>query len=280
MVTILNINELDNMLPHITLIIDRTGYEGWYVPQRTIRDQEIVLILGGKGSFTIEDIEYPVRPGMLFYFYPGLVHSAKTLLDPPIHFLAMHFSFAISKVLKEECVLDTNPYILPIQPVSQLVDHHTISQIFYEIHHIWMKKNMGYQWKQNLLFQQLIYEILSDVNNLPDKHADIQRIEVVLDYIRKNYASNISIENLCSLIELRSAQFSIIFKKATGKTAVEYINQVRIDHSKDLLLNTSKKIRVISDMSGFNDEFYFTRVFTKLEGCSPTEYRYRHIGRR
>lgn len=270
---VVNYNNLENIVPNIRTVIDRTGFEGWSVPSRTIYDHELVLILEGKGSFSVEETEYPVRPGMLFYFYPDLVHSGKTCLDPPMHFLAVHFSFAITNYNDGKWTIDNSPYRLPLNPVNQLQHSLKTQQTLELLYKTWIEKRKGYEWKLKILFQQFIYEALYDLKNPPPNYANITRVEKALNYINEHYTNPIKISELCSMIKLSRGHFTKIFKNITDKTPIEYINQVRIEHSKDLLVTTSLHIKTIAMQTGFSDEFYFTRVFKQYEGCSPSQYR-------
>lgn len=274
---VIDYNNIENIIPNIRTVIDRTGFEGWSVPPRTIDDHELVLILEGDGSFFVDGIEYPVRPGMLFYFYPNLVHSGKTRLDPPMHFLAVHFSFAFGSCADNNWKMDTSPYILPFSPVNQLHHYHKTQQTFELLYKTWLEKRIGYKWQQKILFQQFLYEAFYDLNNPPQNYANINRIEKVLNYINDHYTKHINISYLCSMIKLSRGHFSKIFKTITGKTPIQYINQVRIEHGKDLLASTTLHIKDVARQTGFNDEFYFTRIFKQYEGCSPSEFKQAYI---
>lgn len=274
----LSFTNIENIIPHVSIVIDRTGYEGWSVPRRTIMDQELVLIMDGNGSFTIEDICYPVQPGMLFYFYPNLIHSGNTALNPPMRFLAVHFSFSTAQYTGGGAwAFDAAPPLLCLQPITYLSAPYKVTEIFKQLHSTWKQKESGYQWKSNMFLQQLLFEILYQQAFPPQSHANVIRCEKVIEYIRDHYTENITIKQLCSLVDLSPGYLSEIFKKVSGKTPVEYIHQVRIDRSKELLLNTPLKIKDIARRTGFNDEFYFTRVFKKLEGCTPSQFSGRHI---
>ena len=63
-----------------------------------------------------------------------------------------------------------------------------------------------------------------------------------------------------------------VFKKVTGETIFRYLNRVRINHAETLILNTPMKMSAIGSRVGFSDEYYFSRVFKKHTGKSPTEY--------
>lgn len=270
---VIDFNDMHRIVPTVRIVIDRTAFEGWSVPERTILDQELVLILDGKGSFTVEGVEYPIRPGMLFYFYPHLVHSAVTRLDPPMHFLAVHFSFALAKCENEFWDIDSSACLLPLKPVTVLNNHHKAVNIFSQLYKAWEEKRPGYEWQLKILFQNLLFEFLIDLNNPPEQYANIKKIEKVLNYIGLHYTEHITVSGLCAFVGLSRGYFSEIFKSITGKTVVDYVNQVRIDHSKDLLANTPLKVKDIAQRTGFTDEFYFARVFKKFEGLSPSDFR-------
>ena len=268
---ILDINTLQNIIPSVKIVIDRTCYPGWSVPRRTIMDQELVLIIDGKGSFYINDKEYPVRPGMLFYFYPGLAHSASTGFDPPMHFLAVHFLFMAEEYDGENRCFKKDS-LLPLKPVQQLSSWENSLRIFKELHRSWSQKMVGYKWKSNILLQQLFFELIQDQIFPKESHSNMLRIQQAIDYIKKHYNLPLSVQELSSLCGISQGYFTEIFKSVTGKTPVEYIQQIRIDKSKELLLNTPLKIKEIAAKTGFKDEFYFSRIFKKLEGCSPSQF--------
>jgi len=268
---ILDINALQNIIPRVEIVIDRICYPGWSVPNRTIMDQELVLIIGGKGSFYIDQKEYPVQPGMLFYFYPELPHSANTGFDPPMHFLAAHFLFTAEEYNGKDWVLKQDS-LLPLKPVQQLSSWENSLRIFKELHRTWSQKIVGYQWKSNILLQQLFFEIIQDQIFPKESHTNMRRIQQAIDYIKKYYSSPLSVQDLSSLCGISQGYFTEIFKSVTGKTPIEYIHQIRIDKSKELLLNTPLKIKEIAAKTGFKDEFYFSRIFKKIEGCSPSQF--------
>jgi two-component system, response regulator YesN len=64
-----------------------------------------------------------------------------------------------------------------------------------------------------------------------------------------------------------------VFKKETGKTINDYLNEYRIEKSKELLKNRGVKLYEVSHNSGYNDVKYFTKTFKKFTGITPSEYR-------
>ena len=97
-------------------------------------------------------------------------------------------------------------------------------------------------------------------------------VHELLNYLNREYASDITGELLEKEFGGNFDYMNRTFKKATGETIFRYLNRVRINHAKAMILNTPLKMSVIGSRVGFSDEYYFSRVFKKCTGKSPTEY--------
>jgi AraC-like DNA-binding protein len=100
-----------------------------------------------------------------------------------------------------------------------------------------------------------------------------KRITRVCQYIQKNSAGPISIANVAALIHLTESAFCKFFKRATGKTFSDYVNELRIGHACYLLTETDKTIADICYSSGFESLTYFNRIFLKKKGTRPRDFR-------
>ena len=69
------------------------------------------------------------------------------------------------------------------------------------------------------------------------------------------------------------AHFTRLFKRYYGKAPVEFAIRLRIEQAKSMLRETDMKIKAIADATGYSDALYFSRLFKKACGCSPSEYR-------
>ncbi len=94
-----------------------------------------------------------------------------------------------------------------------------------------------------------------------------------LAYMEKHYLDDITLEELAKKASLSRRHFSRIFKEHYNTSPINYIIQLRINHSCSLLIETDKNITEIAIESGFNDSNYFSRKFKNIMGISPTEYR-------
>ncbi|MWV43969.1 response regulator [Paenibacillus sp. HJL G12] len=92
-------------------------------------------------------------------------------------------------------------------------------------------------------------------------------------YIRKNYASSLTLEAVAEYLQLSPSYFSNLFKKETGQNFIDYATNLRIEQSKILLRTTEMKVYEIGRTVGYENEHYFSRVFKKVVGCSPLHYK-------
>ena len=97
-----------------------------------------------------------------------------------------------------------------------------------------------------------------------------------IDYIEKCYfRQDLFTQNIAEIVYLAPTYLCALFKKEVGKTISEYITQVRIEKSKELLTNYHLKLYEIAKAVGYSDSNYFAKNFKKLTGITPSEYRER-----
>ncbi|OAB26539.1 hypothetical protein PMSD_25490 [Paenibacillus macquariensis subsp. defensor] len=95
----------------------------------------------------------------------------------------------------------------------------------------------------------------------------------IYDYVNENYAQDIMLSELALQLHLNYSYLSYYFKQQTNENLTTYINKVRIENAKQLLLNWELSISEISRMTGFSEHNYFSKVFKKITGMTPAEYR-------
>lgn len=103
------------------------------------------------------------------------------------------------------------------------------------------------------------------------KHMDV--IYKAVDYIKQHYNEKISLEEVASFVFLSPSYFSKVFKNEMNSNFSTYLNEYRIERSKKYLLNESINLVDISDMVGFEDQSYYSKVFKKVVGVTPGKYR-------
>lgn len=108
-------------------------------------------------------------------------------------------------------------------------------------------------------------------NYVPSKNSEI--IKDAMLYISNNFQTDITLTDVAKHVHLHPTYFSTLFKQSIGFSFKEYISIVRIEESKRLLLNTDFSIIDIAVATGFEDQSYFAKVFKKITGMTPKQYR-------
>jgi len=103
------------------------------------------------------------------------------------------------------------------------------------------------------------------------RHADL--IQKAIGFLNAHYAQHIDLKAVSAHLHMSGAHFSKVFKEETGQGFVHFLNQLRVERSKDFLRDHSIRLAGIAEMVGFDDQSYFTKVFRRHTGMSPGQYR-------
>lgn len=98
-------------------------------------------------------------------------------------------------------------------------------------------------------------------------------IEAAIHYMQENIENRITLQDVLNYIGYSQSHFSSLFKKKTGESPIAYFNRLKVEYACKLLKETDLKINQICFKIGIEDSFYFSRLFSKTMGMSPSEYR-------
>lgn len=103
--------------------------------------------------------------------------------------------------------------------------------------------------------------------------STVEIMDQVVSYIQQNYREKINVTKIATLYNLERRRLAYLFEKHTGLSPNTYITEYRISKSKELLERAELSIAEVADRVGYDDCFYFSRVFKKQTGVAPTTYR-------
>ena len=129
---------------------------------------------------------------------------------------------------------------------------------------------MGQLWHQTLRYIEE-NALTSPVEKLNMKQNE--GIKTLLTYVESEYAKEITVDMLCEHAHISRRDCFRYFKRYTGKTPIEYINDVRLTQAAHLLRTTELPIVTVSSSCGFASQSYFGKLFAQKNGVSPSEYR-------
>lgn len=132
---------------------------------------------------------------------------------------------------------------------------------------------------QAVSFQELsilasnLIESITQTISYSNYSGSSQIIKLAIKNINENYKNKISLKTVADHLHTNPSYLSSLFKQEMGVTFTDYLNQVRINRSCELLANTSLSLIDVSFQSGFDGQSYFTKVFRKIKGTTPKDYR-------
>lgn len=237
-----------------------------YIPEYN----KFYFILDGVGWLQIDGVDYYPKTGELYLMPQGSLQSY-AITDPENTFTKywIHFTAKIGEI---------NLFDLIKTPLHiNIADHKYVTTLFESIFQIHISKE---SLTDKIMLQAYLYQIISyyieniDMNQIDIQNtSDLKRISLVIDYINKHIGENLKLEALASMVHLQPNYFIRIFKKYTHYSPMSYVNKLKMDHSMLLLKNTDSHIKEISDQLGFCNEFYFSKIFKKVVGFNPKQYR-------
>ena len=234
---------------------------------------ELALVLWGDVRACSESLAYDAEAGDLLVFMPSELHSYTTpkeskLLIIKINTDNSHLSVDFSSLRMKNNLVKTD---------NGAGD--TVRALMREILAESENKPVGYSYKANslscdIICQLLRSDMLTEINSddIKKRRAYASLLTSVDEYIRDNYARNISLNDVASYCNLSVFYFSHVFKRATGTTFYDYLTAYRLDKAMWLLKNTNKKIINIAIECGFDTARTFNRSFKKFFDKSPTDY--------
>ncbi len=122
-------------------------------------------------------------------------------------------------------------------------------------------------WITTTLYRFINYSF--DFSSL--KHSDT--VYKVIEYIRKNYFKKISLDDIANHVNFSKTYLSRIFKDEVGENISNYVNKIRIEKAKLLIIDKKFSLIDIANLVGFEDQSYFTKVFKSIVGISPKKYK-------
>lgn len=236
---------------------------------------ELYYLYSGERFYFVQDKTYHIKKGSLVLIPPNVIHATSNVKNIAYErFLITFFDDEIKYFCN--CFPDINfyeifkngIYVVNFSPKDQLV----IESIFENMNH-----TEHYGKKQFFLMQVLFLANKNkEEKNVVDNkqlHGTQKTITEVVAHINNNFQTELNLENISAEFFIDSCYLSRIFKKTVGMSFVDYINNVRVMEAKKLLTATDESIISIAESVGFKSNTHFGRVFKKVTGTSPLQYR-------
>ena len=232
-------------------------------PQHWHEHTELHYIFNGKCRLKYGDAEYDLQSGDLAIINGNELHRGIggecdyiCIIIPPAFFEQNHSIF--EKVVRSEYITSLIEKIYESHARSENVDLLEIKGLMYFL--------------ASYLIRNFTVKTFGDTTY--SGHVNkLNKVNEAIKYMSSNYDKPVTTNQLAALSHLSEGYFCQIFKEVTGKTAMEYLNHMRIDKAEKMLKKTEMTVTEIAFCCGFEDANYFSRMFKKVKGTNPASVR-------
>lgn len=245
---------------------------------------ELYYLCSGERYYFIKDKTYHIKKGSFVLVNKYDIHSTTNLASLGHERFLIGFTEEFLKPLLEATdaphLLDCFKSNIRVIELN-LQNQHFVESILNTMLHEYKAENTGYHAYLQTAMTQLLLIINRHSNQAdnPDSgyiNASHKTISQITGYINNNYSDDINLQDLSEKFYISPYYFSRTFKKVSGLSFIEYLNNVRIKEAQKLLLNTNMSIMEVCEAVGYKSNTHFGRVFKKITGMSPLAYKKEH----
>lgn len=230
-------------------------------------DYTLLIVTGGSGQLNLEDQTVTLSTDKCYLISPRTpyktINQETTLYYYLITFTAIHTAEPPERYTGELLSGRRELIVHPFTKVIRLAEELLVFRNSFDDVQL---------YKQQLKFQELLLVLFE--HNYPSEQlpGPAESVEKTIQFLHTHYAENITVKQLAELAGISLWQYTPIFQKLTGKKPLDYLTELRINHSKQFLMESAEPLREIARLVGFSDEYYFSRRFRQKTGIAPGKY--------
>ena len=234
---------------------------------RILPEFQIVYITEGEGIFSSGDKTYKVSPGCVMLLLPGIRHMYKPLLETGWHEYWVGFKGGYFFRLLEEGRLSEDRVFFKTGLHDSILSF--FNQIFEEVR----SQRPLYQLKTCALILSLIAEVLTRERRKEQPNYFEKTVARAKYLMESNVYSAINLPAISGQLGVSTSRLNEIFKTYTSMTPYQYYIDIKIHKAESFLEQEDIPVKEVAYKMGFDDQYYFSRLFKNKTGLSPSEWR-------
>ena len=244
---------------------------------------EITYVQKGTMCYKVNHMVYHLKEGDIVFNNSGALHSGTMENQKDCAYIPVTFdsrliygffqstvnSKYVDPVIQDSmlpaiCIDQSEPWHKPFREyLLRIIDLDEKKPDFYELDITICLQSM---WR--LLLEHITYEPQASREN----SLEYDRIKKILSYIEENYQNKITLNDIAGHIHLCESECTRLFKRHMNTTLFAFLQEYRIERSLEFLQD-DQPVSAVADKAGVSDPNYYSKVFAKIKGCSPREYR-------
>ncbi|WP_075178473.1 AraC family transcriptional regulator [Neptunomonas phycophila] len=236
-------------------------------------DYLMIYCLDGEGKLTINNQIHTVKAGDIICLPKGVAHAYKASETTPWTIYWVHFSGDKSEDFIDYLAINSNNYVFPLGIHSRLTsDFESLLEC----------RQYSYNINAFVHTASLLRQILTHIAQLQPlakqqaaHNFDLERVHSLM---QARVHEQLELEALAETVSLSKFHFIKKYKELTGTTPINHFIHLKVERACHLLDVTTKSINEISFAVGYEDAYYFSRIFKKIMGISPSQYRRMRMG--
>lgn len=228
---------------------------GWRLPaHHHPGEYEILVLRWGKLEAVVDGNSYAAGPGEVMMYSVGMSHAERNAGTGPLD--AIYIGFALA---------GRPPVRFPVHSADPAGRIQQAAQ--------WMlAQSPATTDAQRAALHASLLALLAE-HSAKGTGEELDMVTRVRGYVRANLAGRITLDDLAGTAGLSRFHFARAFRRATGRTPMQFVQQMRLDAAHGMLMTGTAPLRQIARATGFSDEFHLSKTFRRRLGRSPSELR-------
>jgi YesN/AraC family two-component response regulator len=288
-----------DILPKVRMIGKINYIKPWIHFARTANEFILYVIREGEMFLEEDGIRYQLKKGDFFLLEPELFH--KGYREASCSYYYVHFKHSglrrVHPKEEEQAICDmlekrkisllsysldekdpTDPYAL-FQKQDSIIDYQDTKGILNLAVSIYNRREEHYKRMASVELHRFLMNTAhafvlnhSAVKTGSSVKKSVVKVDGILNYLNSNYMHKITSEMLEEKFEVNFDYINRVFTERNGDTIFHYLNSIRISHAKELISTTNLNFSEVAYLTGIEDAYYFTKIFKKYCGMTPTQY--------